>query len=183
MVKAFYTPTDKRLPTELARINQSLRDIQRPTGTEKNRSLLGIEDALSALQDQQARLADAGQIYTTTAGGPWTGQVWASGARSVVASSMSRRFRVSVHATASGQTSLFSFSATGYPRDRILGGSTEAAMARVSAFGGASDTTSVYGSWIVTMPGTGNYTFTAEGRGTGDFSAMQALGITVEPLL
>lgn len=57
MVKAFYTPTDKRLPTELAKLQQSVRDVQRPTGTEKNRSLMNLQAALSDLQAQQVELA------------------------------------------------------------------------------------------------------------------------------
>lgn len=57
MVSAMYTPTDKRLPTELARIQRSVRDVQRPTGTERERSLLRLEEAMLELAAQQAQLA------------------------------------------------------------------------------------------------------------------------------
>jgi len=128
-------------------------------------------------------LQDAGKVYLVSADGPWNGVGWATGARSVTASSRSRRFRVTVSGTSAGTMSFFSFSTTGYPRDRILGGTAAAARSRVSATGGASVQNTTYGTWVITMPSTGDYTFTAEAYGTDSFSSSLALNLTVEPLL
>lgn len=56
MVDRRYTPSDKRLPAELVKIQESLKDIQKPTGTEKNRSLLKLQEAVSLLEVQQEQL-------------------------------------------------------------------------------------------------------------------------------
>ncbi|MEV8336968.1 hypothetical protein [Leucobacter sp. NPDC077196] len=50
MVRAFYTPTDKRLPRELLNIKKSIADAQRPTGTERERALLKIQEQVSSIQ-------------------------------------------------------------------------------------------------------------------------------------
>lgn len=49
---------DKRLPYALREMQRSLEDVQRPTGTEKNRSLLKLEEALYELAAQQTQLAE-----------------------------------------------------------------------------------------------------------------------------
>lgn len=56
MVKAYYTPADKRLPATLSQLQSSLRDIQAPTGTEKERSLLKLQEQQLVLSDQVAEL-------------------------------------------------------------------------------------------------------------------------------
>lgn len=66
MVKPFYVPADKRLPTELKRIQRSLEDVQRPTGTEKDRTLMRVQAAVVLLATQQAELA-AAQAATAAA--------------------------------------------------------------------------------------------------------------------
>ena len=73
MVKQFYTPADKRLPSSLASISKSVRDVQRPTGTEKERSILKLQNAidtlnvtvaeLSARSSHQASPADLTLVY------------------------------------------------------------------------------------------------------------------------
>ncbi|MFD5599171.1 hypothetical protein ACFWHR_03845 [Leucobacter sp. NPDC058333] len=59
MVSRIYTPDDKRLPAELRRMQKSLADTQRPTGTEIARTLLkqqeAIDSALQAIAEIQAR--------------------------------------------------------------------------------------------------------------------------------
>lgn len=142
-----------------------------------------ITNTVAALGVVVADLQDAGKLYEASAAGPWAGDAWASGTPSVTASSRSRRFRVTITAAAAGATSLFTFSTTGYPRDRIIGSSASAVLSRISATGGASSTNTAYGTWVVTMPSTGSYTFRAEARGTTGFSSSEALGISVEPLL
>lgn len=136
--------------------------------------------ALSALA---SRLEDAGKVYSASSGATNTGASWFPSPPSVSASSMSRRFRITVSGGAAGGQALFTFSTTGYPRDRALGGSASAILSRVAAFGGASMAGSAYGSWIVTMPTTGTYTFTAQANGADNFVSVVGLSIQVEPLL
>lgn len=138
---------------------------------------------VSSLNDLTARLEDAGKVYTASSGATNTGASWFPSPPSVSASSMSRRFRITVSGGAAGGQALFTFSTTGYPRDRALGGSASAILARVAAFGGASMAGSAYGSWIVTMPTTGAYTFTAQANGADNFVSVVGLSIQVEPLL
>lgn len=65
MVKMIYTPEESRVPVELKKIQDSVRDVQRPTGTEKERSLLQLQQAVSGLQVTVAELA-ARKVYTTS---------------------------------------------------------------------------------------------------------------------
>lgn len=51
MVKRLYVPDDKRIPVEFKKIRASLDDIQSPTGTEKNRSLLKLQEAVDAVEE------------------------------------------------------------------------------------------------------------------------------------
>ena len=59
MVKSFYTRDDQRLPNTLKQITKSVSDVQRPTGTERERTLLKVQDALDKLALQQQAVADA----------------------------------------------------------------------------------------------------------------------------
>ena len=59
MVKSYYLPAEARVGSELKKIQQSVRDIQRPTGTEKARTLEQVLDALARLDTQQGELAAA----------------------------------------------------------------------------------------------------------------------------
>ena len=58
MVNRSYIPTDRRLPAELSRMRQSIEDAQRPTGTERERSLLRLQEAVNELETQQAALEE-----------------------------------------------------------------------------------------------------------------------------
>ena len=183
MVKSFYTPTDKRLPTELARIKQSLGDVQRPTGTEKSRSLLKIEAAIVALQDQQGRIEDASKIYSASSGATHTTASWMPNTPAVTASSISRKFRITVTGGSAMGSSFFTFSAPGYPRDRALGATAEAILSRVAVLGGAGDPATGQRSWVVIMPGPGPYTFTAQARPSDQYSSVIGVQIDVQPVL
>ena len=57
MVNGIYIAGDRRLPAELKKIQKGLGDVQRPTGTEKNRSLLALEEAVGELQVTVAELS------------------------------------------------------------------------------------------------------------------------------
>lgn len=59
MVNPYYIPSEKRLPEELRKLQASVRDAQRPTGTEKKRTLLNLSMAVDELtltvEEQSAR--------------------------------------------------------------------------------------------------------------------------------
>lgn len=183
MVKAFYTPTDKRLPASLAAIQKSVRDVQRPTGTEKSRSLLQIEDAIAALQDQQSRIEDAAKIYSASTGATHSAASWMPNPPMVSASSISRKFRVTVTGGSAMGTTFLTFSAPGYDRDRALGPSAAAILSRVAVLGGAGDPATGQRSWVVTMPGPGPYNFYAQARPTDQYASAIGLQIDVQPVL
>lgn len=142
-----------------------------------------LNTQVSTLDGVVSQLSDAANFYTNSSGATHTGTGWFPSPPSVTASSRSRRFRVSVSGGAAGGQALFTFSTTGYSRDRALGGSSSAILSRVTAFGGASVSGSAYRSWVVTMPGTGNYTFTAQGYNSDGYTSIVGLQIDVEPLL
>lgn len=52
MVSGLYRPTsdDRRVPEEIRKLSASVRDVQRATGTEKNRSLLQLQEALEEVE-------------------------------------------------------------------------------------------------------------------------------------
>lgn len=49
MVRQFYVPDDKRLPAVLKQQARSLSDVQRPTGTEKDRTVRRLGETVAAL--------------------------------------------------------------------------------------------------------------------------------------
>lgn len=59
MVKQFYTPESARVASELKKVHRGLEDVQRPTGTEKDRTLLKVQAAVSDLAAQQAEVEAA----------------------------------------------------------------------------------------------------------------------------
>lgn len=197
MVKAYYTSQDKRLPTSLARIQQSVRDVQRPTGTEKSRALLQLEAAFDELADQQARLEaqqtriermlerieDASKIFTQAVGTLHTGASWMPSPPSVSATSLSRKFRITITGGSTGGATILTFSGPGYNRERAIGGSAEATLARATALGGMSDPGTAQRSWIVTMPTAGPHTFSAQARPSDQYVTAVGLQIDVQPVL
>ena len=142
-----------------------------------------LQNQQAQLEDVLNRLVDAGKIYEASSGSGSNGAVWYTNPPSVSASSRSGKFEISIFGTAAGNTSYYSFSTTGYPRDRIVGSSAAASLARVSGLGGASATSTVYGSWVVQLSANTSHTFTAQALGTSDFSSTVALKIQVRPLL
>ena len=56
MVNPVYIPNDRRLPAMLRDIQRGVKDVQSPTGTEKNRTLMKLEEAVTELQEQQAEI-------------------------------------------------------------------------------------------------------------------------------
>lgn len=190
MVKAFYTPTDKRLPASLAAIQKSVRDVQRPTGTEKSRALLQIEDAIAALEDQQRTLANASIVVANDTGdtvSSFNSQAWATTRPSVQAMSLSGRFQVTISGGALGGSVFYTFSTTGLSRDRALGGSASALRARVESNGGAQAAFSSSKSFIVSLQAGVPHTFTLEHMSPTATSSYQIQGIggqiIVQPLL
>lgn len=130
------------------------------------------------------RLANAGEVQENIAVGVSEGVVWYENPPSVTMSSLSGRFEVSIFGTSAGAMSFYSFTAPGYPLSRITGsGASESE--RVSGAGGASSAFTVYGSWIVTPSAeTGTpVTFTAQARGTTQYSSTTSLKIRVRPVL
>lgn len=57
MVKQFYVASDRRLSNQLGALSRQVADIQRPTGTERDQSLLKLQQAVTDIQGQQATLA------------------------------------------------------------------------------------------------------------------------------
>ncbi|PRI10912.1 hypothetical protein [Leucobacter massiliensis] len=176
MVTRFYTPADKRLPTELRRIQRSLADVQSPTGTERDRVLMRLQETVEKLED-------AAKVFTNSTGAMHTGASWMPAPPSVEASSLSRKFRVTVTGGSTGGSTILTFSAPGFTRDRALGGTPDAVLARAMALGGASDAGTAQRSWIVMMPGPGPYTFTAQAHPTDGFATAVGLQIDVQPVL
>lgn len=183
MVNPIYVPSDKRLASELAVIQKSVRDVSRPTGTEKSRALLQIEAAVAELQDQQSRIEDAAKVFSAASGATHSGASWMPNPPAVTASSLSRKFRVTVTGGATGGSTLFTFSAPGFNRDRALGGSAEAILSRVSALGGAGDGGTAQRSWIVTMQTAGPHVFTAQARPSDQYASAIGIQIDVQPVL
>lgn len=144
-------------------------------------------EAISAQQaqivDTQARLENAAQYYSNSTGATHTGATWMPSPPSVTASSLSGRFLITVSGGSSGGTTFFTFSTKGYSRDRALGATASAVQARVSVLGGAASPGSGQRSWVVTMPGTGEYTFTGQAYPLDQYSTAIGLQIDVQPLL
>lgn len=67
VVKALYTPADKRLASELKSANRSIRDAQRPTGTERERALLKLQEAVDAIPVAVAAEQVGGEFSPTGA--------------------------------------------------------------------------------------------------------------------
>lgn len=183
MVKAMYTPEQARLAATLKNQARSISDVQRPTGTEKNRSLLKLEHAIAELADQQDRIEDSARIYSASTGATHSSASWMPNPPSVSAKSLSRKFRITVTGGSSGGATINTFSTTGYSRDRAIGDSPEAVMARSTPLGAGNAPGTAQRSWVVTMPGQGPYTFTAEARPIGDFASAIGLQIDVQPVL
>ena len=73
MVNPIYTRDDQRLPSELKRIQRSLDDVQRPTGTERERSLMRLEAQVAELQARSSHVATPPDIeITATTPGTFT---------------------------------------------------------------------------------------------------------------
>lgn len=186
---------DKILEKDLRQAVQKIDNGLRATGGQL--AVIGAQiDLLAAQQqvlaDQQAainntleRLEDAGKVVVNSVGTSWTSGAagWVSSPPSVTASSLSRRFRVTVTAGASGGTAFVTFSTTGYDRDRALGASPTAIRSRGSALGGASDPGTASRAFIVTMPSTDPYEFTAQAYRTDEYVSVIGLEIMVESIL
>lgn len=197
MVKAFYTSADKRLPSELARIQKSVRDVSRPTGTEKSRALLLIEEAVANLEIQQANLeaqqaslANASVVLSADTGdavSSFNSSAWSGNRPSVQAKSLSGKFQVMISGGALGGSVFYTFSTTGLSRDRALGGSASALRARVESNGGASSAFSSAKSFIISLPPGETHTFTLEHMSPTATASYQIQGlggqIIVQPLL
>lgn len=63
MVKQFYTPDTARLASELKKVHRGLEDAQRPTGTERDRTLLKVQQAVGELDAAVAELT-AQSVHT-----------------------------------------------------------------------------------------------------------------------
>lgn len=143
-----------------------------------------IADQVDVMSGTLARLANAGEVSENVATTVSNGDVWYESPPSVTMSSLSGRFEVSVFGTSAGAMSFYSFTAPGYPLSRITGSGANESE-RVSGAGGASSAFTVFGSWIVTptaTPGT-SVTFTAQARGTTQYSSTTSLKIRVRPVL
>lgn len=54
MVKPQYIAPQRRVAVEIRKLSRSVRDVQRPTGTEKARTLEQLQEAVATLEVQQA---------------------------------------------------------------------------------------------------------------------------------
>lgn len=171
---------------ELTQVSQDLNNSLRAVGGQL--AVIGsqvdiIAGQQASLADLLARVEDASKVFATPTGGIWTGTGWAPSAPQVTARSRSGRFRVSVGGSASGGTVVFTFQTTGFPRDRALGGSTEAARERVTSFGGASMIGSAFKSWIIELTPLTDYVFSAQANSPDNSTSVIAPYLQVEPLL
>lgn len=147
-----------------------------------SRQIQHLGDLTSNLIQLTDRLANAGEFYSDTSGGFHNGSGWRPSRPSITAMSLSGRFQVTVRGTAAGVMSYFTFSAPGYARDRIIGGTAQAEVDRVSGAGGASTAMTVQGSWIASFAPGSEITFYGEAYGTSTNSSNTALFLQVQPL-
>lgn len=169
-------------------LNQSDMDQLRQVVTNGLRATSGqletVSQAVSTLADTVNLLANAGEVSENVATTVSNGVAWYPNPPEVTMSSLSGRFEVSIFGTSAGAMSFYSFTAPGYPLSRITGTGADESE-RVSGAGGASSAFTVFGSWIVTptaTPGT-PVTFTAQARGTTQYSSTTSLKIRVRPVL
>jgi len=171
---------DVALDTET--LKQSLQGLNRSTAS----SLQSISDQLQAISDQNLRLEDASKAYYADSGSTtWTlnSGAWASSPPSVVASSLSGRFLVTVGAGANNGDGAVTFATTGYARARIAGNSGAAVSQRAGVSGGASFTPSVSRTWAIALDPGVNYTFSCEFLSFFTGTVALGLSILVQPLL
>ena len=168
------------LDTSLGQLQQSLNNSQRATSGQ----LEVIASQQIGIQETLARLANAGEVQENVTVGDSNGAIWYANPPSVTMASLSGRFEVSVFGTSTGAMSFYSFTAPGYPQSRITGSGANESE-RVSGAGGASSAFTVFGSWIVTptTPAGESVTFTAQARGTTQYSSTTSLKIRVRPVL
>lgn len=183
MPRQFYISDEERLAKILKQQARSLSDVQRPTGTEREQTLARLQSMVDELSRQQARLADAARVYSAASGASQQGPGWVTTTPAVTASSLSKQFRVTVTGGSSGGSTFLTFSAPGYPRERAIGASAEATLARAVALGGLSDAGTAQRSWVLSMPGNGPYRFAAEALPTDKYAISVGLQIDVQPLL
>lgn len=148
-----------------------------------------LASALEDISRQLNQVVDASRVYYADSGAvaqSVSPGSWFSSPPSVVASSMTGRFRVSVSASANDGIAFAGFEAPSLPRSRMVGGSPEASMARVSILGAASALGTASRDWIINLPPNTPHTFTCHvlGAGNGSLASyVQGLSITVQPLL
>lgn len=142
-----------------------------------------LQVATNNLQTTVNRLSNASLVFEDAVASSESGAGWNSARPSVTATSLSGKFLVSIFGTAAGSTSYFSFSAPGYPRDRILGASASAISARVSGLGGGAVSSTVFGQWVATFSANSTVTFYGEGYGTTEFADRLGIKIVVQPML
>lgn len=96
MARQFYIPDEQRLANTLQQQARSLADVQRPTGTEREQTLLKLQAALEELQARASKRVTTSDL-SVKAVDPGTGAggtvIWANGQRdfSLPASTGSRR--------------------------------------------------------------------------------------------
>lgn len=185
MVKQLYVPPERRAATELDTLRRQVKEAQRPTATERDLTLQGLQDAILDVQNQQAKLTDAARVASASVGTTWSNiTTWVTGVPSIsFPASLSGRYRITVSGGASGGLAIFTFQAPGFNRDRALGGSGSAINERFTAFGGASVAGSSSRSWIVSISGAGPHTITAEAYPSDSFVSIIGLSLEVQALL
>ncbi|WP_353144745.1 hypothetical protein [Acinetobacter pragensis] len=82
MPRQFYIPDEQRLATILKQQARSLSDVQRPTGTERERTLLRLQQAVDELQARTSSTVTAASV-SAVANDPGTGTAWGQASRSI----------------------------------------------------------------------------------------------------
>lgn len=172
---------------EVAQLRQVVTNGLRATSGQLEtmaQTLNQVVEQQGTIQSTLDRLAHAGEVSENVATSVSNGVAWYPNPPEVTMSSLSGRFEVSIFGTSAGAMSFYSFTAPGYPLSRITGTGADESE-RVSGAGGASSAFTVYGSWIVTPSASAGspVTFTAQARGTTEYSSTTSLKIRVRPVL
>lgn len=174
----------RELERSMTSLRQDADGLNRATAA----SLQDMSGQLTTLSTMISRLTNASQVFYADSGtsaasvSPGT---WFPFPPTTSASSGSGKFRISVSASGNDGIAFAGFETAGYPRTRMVGGTPEAALARVSVLGAASALGSASKEWVVSLTPDEEHVFSAQVLGAGGSLASYIMGvsITVQPLL
>lgn len=166
---------------DASKLNNSLRN--------SSGQLAVLARQIDALSETATRVEDASKLYEafesreySWPGGSNVG--WYPYTPTVTASSLSGRFRVTVVGSIRDGSAYATFSAPGYPRNRIVDDTPSAALDRVSVLGAFANGGSSLGSWLVSYAPGESVTFTGQMMLSSSYEIIaKGVRLQVEPLL